>query len=345
VTDLKSQIHEPEFRARLDIPPPGRGDTLARHRSLADWGREDLSLARIAEAHTDATAILYECGITPRSNVIYGVWASDGPQSLVVATPEDGQWRIAGVKQYCSGSSIVDAALVTAHTNDGLLLFDIPLDAEGVTVCPSNWANAAFADTATGPVSFAEVRVGAHTMIGHPGWYLARPGFWHGAIGPAACWAGGAMSLIDSATRLNRRDAHSRAHIGALQSIEWGMDAILTQAAREIDDDPSDLKGNARTRALKVRHLIERWCTEVLDRFGRATGPQLLAFDEAVARQYAALALYIRQCHAERDLETVPTGAEGSAAVGIADQWPEKPAAFVGDEQRRSTPTSLATSS
>jgi hypothetical protein len=57
----------------------------------------------------------------------------------------------------------------------------------------------------------------------------------------------------------------------------------------------------------QIRHLIERACTDVLDGFGRASGPQLLAHDEHVARQYGALALYIRQCHAERDLETIPT--------------------------------------
>jgi len=62
-------------------------------------------------------------------------------------------------------------------------------------------------------------------------------------------------------------------------------------------------------RALKVRHLIERACTEVLDRFGRATGPQLLAYDAHVARQHVALTLYIRQCHAERDLESIPADA------------------------------------
>ena len=45
---------------------------------------------------------------------------------------------------------------------------------------------------------------------------------------------------------------------------------------------------------------------DVLDRFGRATGPQLLAFDGGIARRHAELALYIRQCHAERDLESIP---------------------------------------
>ena len=113
------------------------------------------------------------------------------------------------------------------------------------------------------------------------------------------------MSLIDAATQLHKKDAHSRAQIGALQSIRWGFDAVLAQAGKAIDADPLDNAGDARTRALKVRHLIERWCTEVLDRFGRATGPQLLAFDARVAQQHAALGLYIRQCHAEKDLEEI----------------------------------------
>jgi len=42
-----------------------------------------------------------------------------------------------------------------------------------------------------------------------------------------------------------------------------------------------------------------------LDRFGRATGPQLLAFDPDTVRRYSELTLYIRQCHAERDLESL----------------------------------------
>jgi hypothetical protein len=47
---------------------------------------------------------------------------------------------------------------------------------------------------------------------------------------------------------------------------------------------------------------MERNATEVLDRFGRATGPMLLAFDAEVAKRHAELGLYIRQCHAESDL-------------------------------------------
>jgi hypothetical protein len=67
-----------------------------------------------------------------------------------------------------------------------------------------------------------------------------------------------------------------------------------------------DKTGAERTRGLKVRHLIERACTEVLDRFARATGPHLLAYDAQIVRQHQALALYIRQCHGERDLAEIP---------------------------------------
>jgi hypothetical protein len=148
--------------------------------------------------------------------------------------------------------------------------------------------------------------------LGETDWYLNRPGFWHGSVGPAAYWAGGARALIDAAVNLNRRDPHSRAHVGALQASAWGLQATLEHAGREIDADPLDRSKTARNRGLKVRHLIERSCAEVLDRFARATGPHLLAHDANIVRQHQALALYIRQCHGERDLATIPHSAETS---------------------------------
>jgi alkylation response protein AidB-like acyl-CoA dehydrogenase len=287
------------------MPLPGKGMTSERHRRLLQLGCEDLSLARIAEAHADALAILAEADMSPRAGALYAVWASDGPASRVVCERADGgHWLLSGIKQYCSGASLAQAALVTAHHADELLLFEVTLDAPGITAEPSQWKSSAFDDTSTLAIRWE--RVPALRQIGVPNWYLTRPGFWHGALGPAACWAGGAVSLVDAATRLKRSDPHSRAHVGALQSIAWGLHAVLEQSGREIDDDPVDVGRCARRRALKARHLIERACTEVLDRFGRATGPQLLAYDAHVVRQHASLALYIRQCHGERDLETIP---------------------------------------
>jgi alkylation response protein AidB-like acyl-CoA dehydrogenase len=305
--DLSERIGGLRERAGTSLPLPGAGETPARHRALLEMGRQDLSFARIAEAHTDAVAILEEAGVGARHGELYGVWASDGPKSLVNAVRlRNGEWQLDGLKQYCSGGPFVTSALVTARAGNAVLLFLVPMDHEGMEVLPSTWASPALEDTATGPVSFTGVILPADNLIGGDNWYLTRPGFWHGALGPAACWAGGAVSLVDAAEALGRRDPHSRAHLGALQSVAWGFGAILDRAGREIDADPLDLGATARVRALMVRHLIERGCTEILDRFGRATGPQLLAYDAAVARQHMALTVYIRQCHAERDLETIP---------------------------------------
>ena len=288
------------------MPLPGAGRTPARHAALAEFGREDLSLARLAEAHTDALAILAEAGRTARPDALYGVWASDGSDSRLRAERlSGGAWRLEGIKQYCSGANLVSDALVSAHAEDGLRLFEVPVDQAAVRALESHWASSAFADTATGPVAFSVI-VREQQVLGKPDWYLTRPGFWHGALGPAACWAGGALSLVEAAAALGRRDAHYRAHLGALHALTWGMSAVLERAGREIDADPQDAAGAGRVRALMARHLIERACSEVLDRFGRATGPQLLAFDARAARQHVALNLYLRQCHAERDLEMIP---------------------------------------
>jgi alkylation response protein AidB-like acyl-CoA dehydrogenase len=304
---LEEHIAALRVGGKLTLPLPGQGETAQRHQLLMRWGQQDLSLARIAEAHTDALAILAEAGCLPRPGKLYGVWASDGPKSALQAKLlGNGNWRLQGTKQYCSGATLLQAALVTAHTDTEVRLFDVALDDPHIKPQPSSWKNPALADTATVAVEFLGTEVETLRQIGAPNYYLQRAGFWHGAVGPAACWAGGALYLIEAAERLGRKDPHSRAQIGALQALGWGLHAILEQSGREIDADPQDRAGEARVRALKVRHLIERACTEVLDRFGRATGPQLLAHDEQVVRQHGALALYIRQCHAERDLETIP---------------------------------------
>jgi hypothetical protein len=50
---------------------------------------------------------------------------------------------------------------------------------------------------------------------------------------------------------------------------------------------------------------VESTCADILTRLGRAFGPHPLAFDPDISRRYAEVELYIRQCHAERDLESL----------------------------------------
>jgi alkylation response protein AidB-like acyl-CoA dehydrogenase len=277
------------------VPLPGCGHTSLRHQILFDVGREDLSLARIIEAHWDALAILAEAAHTPDPSAIYAVWAAEAPgKSLRID-----DLAISGSKPFCSGAGIVDRALVTVK-QPAEYLIDVDLRHRNQTLLfdDTGWKTFAFAETHTSLATFASV------LVGPPGFYLHRPGFWHGALGPAACWAGGAAGLFDWAQHQSRSDPHTLAHLGAMRAAVWSMQAALRVAGREIDATWTDLPA-AHSRALIVRHLIEQSCTDVMRRLARAYGPHPLAMDEAISKRFHELDLYVRQSHAERDLESL----------------------------------------
>ena len=101
-----------------------------------------------------------------------------------------------------------------------------------------------------------------------------------------------------------------------MQAAAWGLEAVLDTAGREIDASPDEDEAAAKVRALRVRHLVEQAATDILRRLTRALGPYPLAFDEAVSLQYQELDLYLRQSHAERDLEILGrAGRHPSAAA------------------------------
>src|ERR1700729_1767480 len=89
---------------RLNLPLPGGGRTRERWAVLADLAGQDLSLARLAEGHTDALAILAELGAgPPPAGPRWGVWAAQPPGPGLTARRTGDGWRLDGTKQYCSG--------------------------------------------------------------------------------------------------------------------------------------------------------------------------------------------------------------------------------------------------
>lgn len=275
---------------------PGGGQTAERHQRLFEIGCEDLSLARLVEAHWDAVAILAEAGHIAEVGALYGVWAAETPDKKLRM---DGM-TITGQKPFCSGAGIVDRALVTVIDPEEHLV-DVDLRHGGVRFDDGAWKTSAFAETKTSLAAFDGVAVKSADIIGKAGFYLRRPGFWHGACGPAACWAGGAAGLLHWASSQKRNDPHTLAHLGAMEATVWSMKAVLRVAGDEIDAAWNQ-DGSAQMRALSVRHIVEQGCTDVIRRLGRAYGPHPLAMDEIVSRRIQELDLYVRQSHAERDL-------------------------------------------
>lgn len=301
----------------LDLPPLGGGASPQRLAGLSAIGRADLTVARVAEAHVDAVQVLREAGRRADDGCWYAVWAAEEPGGGLRLRREGGRLVLEGTKPFCSGAGLVDRALVTARTEatPRPLLLDVAVapGTGSVSTDHAAWVADAFAATRTGTVTFERAGLSDDDIVGAPGWYLDRPGFWHGACGPAACWAGGAQGLADVAlaqlsegTGDDRRPLHDEA-MGALAALAFQNEALLTHAGRCIDEDPADTRG-ARVRALQVRQCVERTCSAILDRVGRALGPRPLAFHAEHVRRVGELTLYLRQCHAERDLAAL--GAE-----------------------------------
>ncbi|AQA01931.1 acyl-CoA dehydrogenase [Mycobacterium sp. MS1601] len=267
----------------LDLPLPGSGATAQRWRRLAELAEQDLVAARLAEAHCDAVAILHELGGKPPApHELWGVWAAEAPDAVVTAEDD----VLNGVKAWCSGAGLCTHALVT--TQGGLYAVAVADAAPQ----PGNWVNVGMSGSDTRAVRFQD------TKAVYVGEYLDRPGFWHGAIGVAACWLGGARSVAAPLYR-KARDEHALAHLGAVDAALAAADSMLEAAAAQIDADPL---GDAERLARRVRAVVEDAVDQAITRTGRALGPAPLCTDAAHAQRVADLGVYVRQSHAERDL-------------------------------------------
>ncbi|WP_231140254.1 acyl-CoA dehydrogenase family protein, partial [Mycobacterium avium] len=271
---------------------------------LAELAAENIVAARVAEAHVDAVAILHELGgKPPEPGQLWSVWAAEAPDAVLTATDIRGAYLLNGTKVWCPGAGFCTHALVTARRDDGTPgLFAVTVTDPTVKALPSTWWNAGMAGSDTRPVQFTNTHAVA---VGDPGDYLIRPGFWHGAIGVAACWLGGARRVADPLYRCaasQSADAYSLAHLGAVDAALAAGDAMLAAAAAQVDADPFDRAGTAQLLARRVRTVVEHAVDEAITRTGRALGPGPLCQDGRHAQRVADLSIYIRQSHAERDL-------------------------------------------
>jgi alkylation response protein AidB-like acyl-CoA dehydrogenase len=278
----------------LALPMPGAGNTRERWSALASLGRRDLVLARLAEGHTDAVAILAEAGRTPLDGALYGVWAarSEGTGALL----DDG--RLSGTVRFCSGVDVLDRALVVA----GDRLVDLDLGHGGVQRNAEAWQAIGMDASDSGDVTFHDVLVAGQDIVGPPGWYVSRPGFAFGGAGVAAVWLGGCAGVVDSVlTYLRERgrtDDHQLAHVGAMHAALSSAEALLAQAAEAVDNQPAD----PAMLADICRAGVERAACEILERAPKVTGPTPMVRDRQFAQRLADLLVYVRQHHAERDL-------------------------------------------
>lgn len=294
------------------VPTPGRGRTLERWETLATAARADVAGARVLEPHLDALAIMAEASAEGHLDAAdltrmgadasssWGVFAAEGSDVRLEARPgDDGTWRLAGVKPWCSLADCVSHALVTAWTSPThRRLFLVSMREPTVHPQRDGWVSRGLAQIRSTSVEFTDA---VALPIGDDGWYLRREGFWWGGVGVAACWWGGALPLLDALARAAARpeaDQLAHTYLGAADARMWAARLALADAARRADQtEPTPV----RLVSERVRAVVADAVEAVLGIADRALGPGPLASDEAHARRVGDLRIYLRQHHGERD--------------------------------------------
>ncbi len=291
---------------------PGGGATGDLWEALATLAAGDLGVARAVEPHWDAVAILQQAGRDVRAGA-WGVFAAEGGDDPLVATEAEGGWTLRGTKPWCSLAERLDAALVTAtDVEGGRRLFAVDLRDERVTVLPGAWAARGLVEVPSGPIRLDGVPA---SPVEGAGWYLTRPGFALGGIGVAACWFGGAAGIARTvhAAAVAKPNPFLLLHLGRIDQLLQDARRALAEAAALAD---AEEETDGRVLAKRVRATVVAACEEILDRAGHALGPAPLAMDPVHAKRVADLQLYIRQHHAERDLESL-----GSSVAAEPAPW------------------------
>ncbi|CDS49370.1 Acyl-CoA dehydrogenase/oxidase domain protein [Polaromonas sp. CG9_12] len=321
--EIARKLHEIIHTGLADLPAPGSGRTLERWQALAQVAAQDLSLAKLFEGHTDALAIRRELNAPPAPpGSSWGMWAAEAPDAKVVFHPNEGVdgghsvW-LDGRKAWCSGARSVSHGLLTVWRNDGTgpFLASVAMHQPGVQLLNEAWPAIGMAASASIDVVFSSARA---QLVGQAGAYLARPGFWHGGAGIAACWLGGAQALAYALWQAAAQ--HGPGERLLLRQIALGKvdlalqhtTALLRETAAWIDAQPT---ADASVLALRVRLSAEASADQVLAETGRALGAAPFCKDASFARMACDLPVFLRQSHAERDF----------AALGkrIAAQGPQ----------------------
>jgi hypothetical protein len=268
-------------------------DLVAR---LTDVARVDLCLARLVEGHADAVRILDQAGVAPRPGV-YAVWASRSAGTGLRARRAPRGWQLSGELRFASGVDVVDRALVPGWVDERThLLFDV--DAGVLEADRASWRTSAMDASRSFTVRADDLDV--DPPLADENFYLERPGFAAGGIGPAAVWVGGTRSVVDLVARGLGRftpTAHQLRRLGAAREAAWLADLAVTSVAADLDAG-QDAEGvaSARTAAAVAGE-------QVVDEAGRIVGPGGLTGDERLARTLADLLVYVRQHHLDLTLE------------------------------------------
>lgn len=280
------------------IPHPAQGQTLLRWQILAKVAASNLNLVKWFESHLDALSILNELQYPKVKSGLWAVWAAEGsPQPLKF---EHGDCT--GLKNWCSGASIVDHGLMTyKDENNQSQLLIVNMHEQGIEIRPAGWHALGMQYTQTSSIYFENVKA---EKVGAPNAYLNRAGFWHGAAGVAACWFGAALRLVGYLIQAAKTNPHDfkQMYLGEVMTAVETTRQLFYALASKLDETPH-LSHELEIRILRAQ--TESAAELILKNVGKALGARPYCEDKQFAQLSTDLPVFLRQSHAAFDLKRI----------------------------------------
>ncbi len=294
----------PAAEGGLDLNAPEQHAVLMD--VLRTVGAADLSWARLYEGHVNALGLVQRYGNEAqfdmlaghvREGALSGVWGADDQRGLHAV--RDGHVvRLSGRKILASGAGLVTQPLVTAKTDEGMVLVLLDLR-PGERADVSGWTAQGMRSSATGVVELDGLTLPADRIIGRPGDFMRQPVLSGGAWRFCSAHLGAAERLVDLfrqqlVSRGRGEDPYQLQRVASCVAAVTSAGFWVRHAAAlfaDADAAPWDVVAFVNL----TRTVTERAALDVIEAVHRGAGLGSFVRPDPIERIARDLSTYLRQ--------------------------------------------------
>jgi len=284
---------------------------------LKDVGRSNGAVGRIYEGHINTLFLIHLYATEEQRNYwfnqveqyqkLFGVWNTDGAIGISFKRTENAV-TINGAKGFCSGSSLVDYALIGGKTDrpsngsDWQMVIVPMVLVDEPRIDYNSWKPMGMKASVSHTIDFSGIEIENDALLGMPGDYLKAPYFLAGAIRFASVQLGMAEAVYNNTLAflrgLNRlEDPFQKMRIGKMAMAVHTGQLWITNSGNEFDSHKNqpDKYNHLIAYANLTRLTIESVCLEVLELSAKCVGAKGLMSPGDLERWHRDLSYYLRQ--------------------------------------------------
>jgi len=307
----------------LSIVLPGqeldfkKGNTASLLALLKDVGRSNGAIGRIYEGHINTLYLIHLYADESQRQYFYeevklqkklfGVWNTDSTVGISFKVTEQ-LVTINGAKSFCSGSNLVDYALIggksdqPASTSDWQMVIVPMCHVEEHRVDFNSWHPMGMKASVSHTIDFSGIELDQFSLLGQPGDYLKPPYFLGGSIRFASVQLGMAEAVYNKTLNflrsLNRlEDPFQKMRIGKMAMAIHSGQLWINNSGQNFDEMKQKATMHDRLIAYAnlTRLTIEGICLDVLQLSTLCVGAKGLMEPGDLERWHRDLSYYLRQ--------------------------------------------------